>query len=191
MSDTSDTNGIYREGNNIIIKRQCADCGKEKLLVYFHKDKAQPLGRTYICKECRNTAKRLNYCKTVKPTKPKRTPIPTPMMCEEVFAKYYNNIHLKTAIKKESVRLAKHNIELQEDLQQIAWMHIGLCANKSDEYLWKIAKNAMYREYNKQRIKRFYRLSDDELMTSSEYEMWRTGIYNPEDVWGEELDKWI
>lgn len=32
--------------------RKCCDCGKEKLLTDFHKDRKQKYGRKYYCKEC-------------------------------------------------------------------------------------------------------------------------------------------
>ena len=36
--------------------KKCTKCGKEKDLEMFHKDKHNPDGFTYACKECRNTS---------------------------------------------------------------------------------------------------------------------------------------
>lgn len=44
--------------------KTCTKCGQEKDLKEFHKDKHNPDGLTYACKECRNNSYNTYYKKT-------------------------------------------------------------------------------------------------------------------------------
>ncbi len=159
------------------MERKCYACRELKDLNLFVKDIAKPEGRGYICSECKNKQGRENRQKKRKMKKAKMH-AKMHMMADNVFKIYYENEELSIFVRQNAVRHSKHDKMFQKDLMQIGWAHIAMCEQGKDiAYYQRIAYNAMFREYRKQYLRREYGLSDEELMSKSEYEMWRRGVY--------------
>jgi len=160
-------------------EKECYQCNELKELECFVRDERKPYGRGYICKKCHNeNNKEVRKKKQSRRTKMEMMHMKMHMMTDDIFELYYNDKEIGDFLKKNAIRLSKHDVEFQKDLKQIGWAHIAMCeSNKANEYYMKIAGRAMHNEYNKKWLKREYRLSDEELMTKQEYEMWRRGIY--------------